>query len=83
MITVDNFGNLITNIDAEVVLATGRRSIVHVGGRDVFRSSERTATSSPESMLALINSYDVLEGRPSRGERVRRAVGRARRPRRP
>ena len=59
VITVDNFGNLITNIDAELI-ASWDEAIVHVGGRDI--PLKRTyADAKPGECLALVNSYDVLE----------------------
>ncbi len=59
VITVDNFGNLITNIDAELIRSWSE-VLVHVGGRDV--PLKRTyADVKPGEYLALINSYDVLE----------------------
>ena len=59
IITVDNFGNLISNIDG-ALLQDWPDAVVHVGGRDV--PLKRTyADMRPGEYLALINSYDVLE----------------------
>lgn len=59
VITVDNFGNLITNIDGHMV-ADWPSVTVHIGGHDV--PLKRTyGDVQPGEYLALINSYDVLE----------------------
>lgn len=59
VITVDTFGNLITNIDASSVEAL-TAPVVHVGGR--FIPLRRTyGDVRPGEYLALINSFDVLE----------------------
>ena len=59
VITVDNFGNLITNIDASLI-ERWSEAVVHIGGRDV--PFKRTyADVRPGEYLALVNSYDVLE----------------------
>ena len=59
VITVDNFGNLITNIDAGLIEGWSQ-AIVQIGGRDI--QFKRTyADAKPGEYLALINSYDVLE----------------------
>ena len=59
VITVDHFGNLITNIDAELI-EDWPEVVVHIGGRDL--PFKRTyGDVRPGEYLALINSYNVLE----------------------
>lgn len=59
VITVDNFGNLITNIEA-AMLDRFETPQVHVSGRDV-RFLRTYADVTPGDYLALVNSYGVLE----------------------
>ncbi|OFZ98460.1 MAG: hypothetical protein A3H35_06920 [Betaproteobacteria bacterium RIFCSPLOWO2_02_FULL_62_17] len=59
VITVDNFGNLITNIDGGL-LAGLRQPAVHAGGHEIsFRSTYSDVP--PGEYLALVNSFGVLE----------------------
>jgi S-adenosylmethionine hydrolase len=59
VITVDNFGNLITNVSAALI-APFERPMVHVGERRL--ALRRTyADARPGDYLALINSFGVLE----------------------
>ncbi|MGB1274680.1 MAG: SAM hydrolase/SAM-dependent halogenase family protein [Nannocystaceae bacterium] len=59
VITVDNFGNLFTNIDRHLVDKL-KNPVVHAGGHQI--SLRRTyADVEPGSYLALINSFDCLE----------------------
>lgn len=59
VITSDNFGNLITNID-QSMLAPFKQPIVHTGGHEILL--RRTyADVSPGDLLALINSLHVVE----------------------
>lgn len=59
VIAVDNFGNLITNIPAELVEPLGD-TLVHVGGADA--PMLRTyADKRPGEYLALVNSFGVVE----------------------
>jgi hypothetical protein len=59
VITTDNFGNLITNIDAQELNAFSR-PLVHTGGHDI--PLLRTyADVAPGELLALVNSYGVVE----------------------
>ncbi len=59
VIAVDNFGNLITNVGAELIEAFEQAS-VHVGGADapLLRTY---ADKKPGEYLGLINSFGVLE----------------------
>jgi len=59
VITVDNFGNLITNIDASMI-EDWPDVFVHLGGRDI-RFKRTYGDVKPGEYLALINSYGVLE----------------------
>ena len=59
IVTVDTFGNLISNIDAELISGF-RQPLVHVAGHDIeMRSTYGRA--KPGDYLALINSFGVLE----------------------
>ncbi len=59
VIAVDNFGNLMTNVGAELLKDFGGKA-VHVGGIDA--PIHRTyADKKPGEYLALLNSFDVLE----------------------
>ena len=59
VITTDHFGNLITNIEG-AELAQFKRPIVRAAGHDIglYRTYGDVA---PGTLLALINSFDVLE----------------------
>ena len=59
VVTIDHFGNLITNIDG-TLLATLARAQVRIGGVDI--PLRRTYSDvRPGDYLALINSFGVLE----------------------
>jgi len=59
VVTVDHFGNLITNIDAELV-ATFAHPVVRVAGHEL--PMRRTyADARPGDYLVLVNSFGVLE----------------------
>jgi S-adenosylmethionine hydrolase len=59
VITVDNFGNAITNID-DRLLERFEKPIVHVSGRDI-RFFRTYADVTPGDYLSMINSFGVLE----------------------
>jgi hypothetical protein len=59
VVTVDNFGNLITNIGEED-LQSFERPLVLAGGHD-FELKETYGRSKPGEYLALVNSFGVLE----------------------
>ncbi len=59
VITVDHFGNLITDIDAGRLGRVGD-SRVHIAGRNL-RLRRTYGEVKPGELLALINSFDVLE----------------------
>lgn len=59
VVTSDHFGNLITNIDAELLAGQDVRTIRAAGHRIPFHRTY--ADVSPGSLLALINSFGVLE----------------------
>src|SRR5690606_91111 len=59
VITVDHFGNLITNIDSKLVAGFARAQ-VHAGNH-VFELHRTYGETQPGQYLALINSFDVLE----------------------
>jgi S-adenosyl-L-methionine hydrolase (adenosine-forming) len=59
VVTVDHFGNLITNIGAERIERM-ERAQAHVGGR-VLRIGRTYGDVEPGEALALINSFEVLE----------------------
>jgi S-adenosylmethionine hydrolase len=59
IVTVDAFGNLISNIDAELISGFSQPA-VHIAGHDIeMRSTYGRA--KPGDYLALINSFGVLE----------------------
>ena len=59
IVTVDAFGNLISNIDAELISGFSQ-PVVHIAGQDIeMRSTYGRA--KPGDYLALINSFGVLE----------------------
>jgi S-adenosylmethionine hydrolase len=59
VITIDHFGNLITNIEA-AQLQTFRAPQVRAGGQ-VFRLLRTYGDVPPGEYLALVNSFDVVE----------------------
>jgi S-adenosylmethionine hydrolase len=59
VITIDHFGNLITNIDAELV-ARFSRPVVRTGGHS-FPLLRTYGDVRPGEFLALVNSFGVLE----------------------
>jgi S-adenosylmethionine hydrolase len=59
VIAVDNFGNLITNID-EQLLAGLRKPVVRAGGH-VFALRRTYGDAKPGDYLALVNSFGVVE----------------------
>ncbi len=59
VMTVDGFGNLISNIDAELVAAFDR-PVVHVAGRDIPLLATY-GNVKPGEYLALLNSFGVVE----------------------
>ena len=59
VVTIDHFGNLLTNIDGDL-LAPISHAIVRAGGHDI--PLRRTyADARPGDYLALVNSFGVLE----------------------
>lgn len=65
VVTVDAFGNLISNIDKSLV-ATLQHPVAHIAGHD-FELSATYGRVRPGDYLALINSFDVLEVARSEG----------------
>ena len=59
VITIDNFGNLITNIDA-IDVAQFQAPIVELGGHNI-RMAKTYGDVRPGDFLGLINSFGVLE----------------------
>lgn len=59
VVTVDNFGNLITNIGEEF-LESFERPLILAGGH-AFELKETYGRSKPGEYLALVNSFGVLE----------------------
>jgi len=59
VVTIDHFGNLITNID-ERQLADLRRPLIRVAGRQ-FNLQDTYGRVQPGDFLALINSFGVVE----------------------
>ena len=59
VITVDHFGNLITNIDAELLKGL-EKPTVHAGNH-TFELQRTYGDSQPGEYLALVNSFGVVE----------------------
>jgi len=59
IITVDHFGNLITNIDAELIQGFAQ-PVVHAGNH-TFEVLRTYGDTQPGKYLALINSFGVIE----------------------
>jgi S-adenosylmethionine hydrolase len=59
IITVDTFGNLISNIDRELIEAF-REPVAHIAGHEI-RMRTTYGRAKPGEYLALINSFDVVE----------------------
>ncbi len=59
IVTVDAFGNLISNIDASHI-ETFTDPVAHIGGHD-FAMNETYGRVQPGDYLALINSFGVVE----------------------
>ncbi len=59
VVTVDTFGNLISNIEAEMIESM-QRPIVRIGGHEIAMLSTY-GRARPGDYLALINSFGVLE----------------------
>lgn len=59
VISVDHFGNLITNIDGSLLKAF-QRPVVRLGGHE-FALGRTYGERQPGEYLALINSFDVVE----------------------
>ena len=59
VITIDHFGNLITNIESRHLQGIAH-PVVRVGGRD-FALRRTYSDVRPGEYLALVNSFDVLE----------------------
>jgi len=64
IIYIDRFGNLITNIDADLLLKTfddPQRIVIRVGGRVIRGLSQSYSECAVGSLGGLINSWNVLE----------------------
>ena len=59
VLTVDGFGNLITNIGGE--LLDGRKHLVVHAGSQEIKLKKTYSESAPGDYLALVNSFGVLE----------------------
>ncbi len=59
IVTVDSFGNLISNIDAELI-ADFERPVVRIAGRDIGMQ-QTYGRVQPGEYLALVNSFGVVE----------------------
>ena len=59
IVTVDTFGNLISNIDADMVAAF-EQPIAHIGGHDI-EMLQTYGRAKPGDYLALVNSFGVVE----------------------
>ena len=59
IVTVDAFGNLISNIDASLI-AEFAKPVAHIAGHD-FAMNETYGRVQPGDYLALVNSFGVVE----------------------
>lgn len=59
IITVDTFGNLISNIDRSMI-ENLRDPVAHIAGREI-RMRTTYGRATPGDYLALVNSFDVIE----------------------
>lgn len=59
VITIDAFGNLISNIDASLI-ESFREPVVHIAGLDIAMLSTY-GRAKPGAFLALVNSFGVVE----------------------
>lgn len=59
IITIDAFGNLISNIDASMIENFGE-PVAHIAGHEIAMLSTY-GRAKPGDLLALINSFDVVE----------------------
>ena len=59
IITVDTFGNLISNIDRRMIEGF-RQPVAHIAGREI-RMRTTYGRATPGDYLALVNSFDVIE----------------------
>jgi S-adenosylmethionine hydrolase len=59
VITLDHFGNLITNIDAELIMAFSN-PVVRTGAHE-FELRRTYGDKQPGEYLALINAFGVVE----------------------
>jgi S-adenosyl-L-methionine hydrolase (adenosine-forming) len=70
VVTVDRFGNLITNLDATLLERTNARRVT-LGGRDI--PILRTyADAAPGELLAVVNAFGVIEVAEREGNAERR-----------
>ena len=65
IITIDAFGNLISNIDASLI-KDFREPVAHIAGRQI-PTLTTYGRAKPGDLLALINSFDVIEIAKSEG----------------
>jgi S-adenosylmethionine hydrolase len=61
VLTIDSFGNLITNIPAELLVPFARGSVVTCGGRDVRGIARTYADRTMGQITALVGSNGMLE----------------------
>jgi len=59
IVTVDTFGNLISNIDRQLI-AGFREPVAHIAGREIGML-QTYGRAEPGTYLALVNSFDVVE----------------------
>jgi S-adenosylmethionine hydrolase len=59
IVTVDTFGNLISNIDGSLI-SEFRTPVIHIAGRHI-EMLQTYGRAEPGTYLALINSFDVIE----------------------
>jgi len=63
VVTIDHFGNLITNLDGPALSAFTPADclVVHIAGRSLYSLRTTYATEAPGTLMALIGSHGFLE----------------------
>ena len=61
MIYVDHFGNLMTNVAAALALPSRRAFRLRIGGARIRGVAPSYAAAAPGALVAVVNSWDLLE----------------------
>ena len=77
IVTVDSFGNLISNIDEKLICGF-KNPVAHIGGHDISML-QTYGRAQPGDYLALVNSFGRCRNCKGRGQRCRKHGARTRR----